>query len=442
MRRRPITEILIILALVIANGVFAGAEIAIVSMRKTRVEQLVAEKRGGAKAIEQLRRDPEQFLAAVQIGITVIGATAAAFGGASLAAAIEPFVSTLPYVGQSADEVSLAAVVVLISFLSLVLGELVPKSLALRSAEPYALLVSRPLVWIARIATPLVWVLTRTSNLVLRFFHDKTSFTESRLSPGELQQLVEEAGRTGALNPAAGEIASRAIDFADLTVAQVMVPRRKVVALPRDAGVPEIQRIILEHGHTRMPVYDGMIDNVVGYVTIRDLTAIFFEKQLFVLEDALRPAMVVPVSIRATDLLSEMRRRKQQFAVVVDELGTFSGIATMEDLVEELVGEIASEHDGDAPVTIIPERTGAALVRGDVPVRDVNRMLGLDLPEGDNWSTIAGLVLELAGRIPREGSRYRTSDGTALEVVAATPRNVRTVRVIPRKPAEAPPPDA
>lgn len=412
---------------------FAGAEIAIVSLRKTRVEQLISEKRAGATAIEQLRRDPEQFLAAVQIGITVIGSTAAAFGGSSLAAIIEPFVSTLPYVEGSADEVSLALVVVLISFLSLVLGELVPKSLALRSAEPYALFVSRPLVWIALVAKPLVWLLTKTSNLFLRLFHDKTSFTESRLSPGEIQQLVEEAGRTGALNPAAGEIASRAIDFADLTVSQVMVPRRKVVALPRDAGVAEIQRIILEHGHTRMPVYDGMIDNVVGYVTIRDLTAIFFEKQLLVLEDALRPAMVVPVSIRATDLLSEMRRRKQQFAVVVDEMGTFSGIATMEDLVEELVGEIASEHDGEAPVTIIPERSGATLVRGDVPVRDVNRSLGLELPEGETWSTIAGLVLELAGRIPKEGARFQAPDGTTLEVVAATPRNVRTVRVVPKR---------
>jgi putative hemolysin len=417
--------------------VFAGAEIAIVSLRKTRIEQLIAEKRGGAAAIEELRRDPEQFLASVQIGITVIGSTAAAFGGASLAATIEPFVAGLPLVGKSAAQVSLGAVVVLISFLSLVLGELVPKSLALRSAEPYALLVSRPLRWIAIVAKPLVWVLTKTSNLVLRLFHDKTSFTESRLSPGELQQLVEEAGRSGALNPAAGEIASRAIDFADLTVAQVMVPRRKVVALPRDASVAEIQRIILEHGHTRMPVYDGLVDNVVGYVTIGDLTAIFFEKQLLVLEDALRPAMVVPLSIRATDLLSEMRRRKQQFAVVVDEMGSFSGIATMEDLVEELVGEIASEHDGEAPVTIIPERSGATLVRGDVPVRDVNRMLDLELPEGETWSTIAGLVLELAGRIPREGTKFTAPDGTTLEVVSATPRNVRSVRVVPRKPVEA-----
>lgn len=373
----------------------------------------------------------------MQIGITVIGSTAAAFGGASLSAALQPYVERLPYVDGSADEVSLAAVVVLISFLSLVLGELVPKSLALRSAEPYALFIARPLVLIARVATPLVWLLTKASNVVLRLFHDSTSFTESRLSPGEIQQLVEEASKSGALNPAAGEIASRAIDFADLSVAQVMVPRRKVVALPRNAGVEEIQRVILEHGHTRMPVYEGMVDNVVGYVTIRDLVAIFFEKNLFVLEDALRPAFVVPASIRATDLLSEMRRRKQQFAVVVDELGTMAGIATMEDLVEELVGEIASEHDGDAPLTILPEASGSVLVRGDVPLRDLNRMLELELPEGDNWSTVAGLVLELAGRIPKEGARFVAPDGTTLEVVAATPRHVRSVRVRPPKRAPA-----
>jgi putative hemolysin len=422
-----------------ANGVFAGAEIAIVSLRRSRIEQLVAEKRGGAEAIERLRKNPEQFLATVQVAITVIGTTAGAFAGTALGDDIQPLVANVPFLGESAVAVSLAVVVVVLSALELVLGELVPKSLALRGAEPYALLVSRPILWLSIAGKPVVWILTVASNLVLRLFRDSTSFTESRLSPGEIQQLLEDASSQGAMNPAAGEIASRAIDFGDLTVGQVMVPRRKVVALPRTAGVEEIQRIILEHGHTRMPVYDGMVDDVVGYVTIRDLFAIFFEKNLFVLEDALRPAFVVPASIRATDLLAEMRRRRQPFAVVVDEMGAMAGIATMEDLVEELVGDIASEHEDEAPATIVKEASGAVIVRGDVPLREVNRLLELELPEGDTWSTVAGLVLELAGRIPKEGARVSAPCGTVLEVVSATPRVVRSVRVLPRKPKTAAP---
>lgn len=419
-----------------ANGVFSGAEIAIVSLRKTRIEELLAEKRSGAEAIKRLRKDPERFLAVIQIGITVIGTAASAFGGASLAASIEPALAEVSFIGKSADEVSLVLVVVLISFLQLVIGELVPKSLGLRSAEPYALLTAGPLVWLSRAGTPLVWLLTKASNLVLRLFGDSTSFSEARLSPGEIQQIVDEAAKVGALDPTAGEIASRAIDFADLTVAQVMVPRNRVVALSRKATEGDIQRAILEHGHERMPVYEGMIDDIVGYVTIRDLMTVFFEKSLLVLEDAIRPAFVVPLTIRATDLLSEMRRRRQQFAVVVDEMGSMSGIATMEDLLEELVGEIASEHDEEAAQTMMREATGATLVRGDMTVRDVNRQLELELPEGENWSTIAGLVLELAGRIPREGAHVKSPDGTTLEVVAATPRAIRSVRILPaaRKP--------
>lgn len=424
---------LVIIALIAANGVFSGAEIAIVSLRKTRIEELLTEKRKGAEAIKRLRKDPERFLASVQIGITVIGTAASAFGGASLSASIEPLLRKVSFIGESADEVSLGLVVVLISFLQLVIGELVPKSLGLRSAEPYALLTAGPLVWLSRAATPLVWILTKASNLLLRLFKDSTSFSEARLSPGEIQQIVDEAAQAGALDVVAGEIASRAIDFADLTVSQVMVPRSRVVALPRNAGEQDIQRAILEHGHERMPVYDGMVDDIVGYVTIRDLMTIFFERSLLVLEDAIRPAFVVPLTIKATDLLSQMRRRRLQMAVVVDEMGSMSGIATMEDLLEELVGEIASEHDQEAPLTLMHEATGTTLVRGDLPVRDVNRQLELELPEGETWSTIAGLVLELAGRIPREGARVKSPDGTTLEVVAATPRAIRTVRIVPAK---------
>lgn len=406
-------------------------------MRKTRIDQLVAEKRGGAAAAKKLRSNPEQFLATVQIGVTVMGTLAGAYGGASLAKQLTPLVKGTPWLAESADKIALALVVGIISYLELVVGELVPKSLALRAADRFSLLVARPMLLLSYLARPLVWFLTASSNVVLRIFGDRTNFTEARLSPGEIQQLVDEATEAGSVDPAAGEIASRAIDFADLTAGHVMVPRQRVVGIPKDATPEQIRQIVIEHGRTRMPVFDDVIDNVIGYVTIRDLMTLFVEAKLLVLEDALRPAFMVPETMRAVDLLGEMRRRRVQLAIVVDELGATSGIVTLEDLVEELVGEIASEHEEQEPEPIQHEKDGIALVRGETPIRDVNRELELELPEGENWSTIAGLVLDLAGRIPPVGSSFETEGGIRLEVVAASPRQVKRVRVIPlAKPPE------
>ncbi len=418
--------------LLIGNGIFSGSEIALVSVRKTRLDQLVAEKRGGAAAAKWLRGNPEQFLATVQIGVTLMGTLAGAYGGASLAKYFVPLARDIPWLQESADELALVAVVIIISYLELVVGELVPKSLALRAADRVSLLVSRPMLVLSWIARPAVWLLTASSNAVLRLFGDRTNFTESRLSPGEIQQLVDEAAEAGSVDPAAGEIASRAIDFAELTAAQVMVPRQRVVGIPRRATPEQIRQIVLEHGRTRMPVFEDLIDNVVGYVTIRDLMAFFVDQQLLVLDDALRPAFMVPETMRAVDLLGEMRGRRVQLAIVVDELGAMSGIVTLEDLVEELVGEITSEHEDLESPAFQREAGGSAIVRGDTPIRDVNREFELELREGETWSTIAGLVLELAGRIPLTGSSYET-DGVTLEVVAATPRQVKRVRIIPKK---------
>jgi putative hemolysin len=414
----------------VANGAFAAAEIAIVSIRKTQIDQLVSSGRGGAIALMRLRKDPETFLATVQIGITVVGTTAGAFGGQALVKYLEPTLSSVPALRQSADEIALGLVVVMLVFLELVVGELVPKSLALRYSESFGLLMSRPLLWMSIAAKPLVWLLTASSNLVLRIVGDKTTFTEARISPGEIQQIVDEATEAGSVHPDVGEIASRAIDFADLLTHDVMVPRQRVVGIPRAATTQQIRDLVLEHGKTRMPVYDEKIDNVVGYVTIRDLMALLVEQQLLVLEDAIRPAFKVRESKRAVDLLSEMRQRRTQLAIVVDDGGAMTGLVTLEDLVEELVGEIADEHEDPKPSPIQKEANGW-VVRGDTPIRDVNRELDVTLPESENWTTLAGLCLELAGRIPVVGARLKTADGVELEIVAASPRQVKRVRVRP-----------
>ncbi len=420
----------IILALVLANGVFAGAEIAIISLRKTRLAQLVDEGRASARAVKRLRDEPERFLATVQVGITVVGSTAAAFGGAALAGRLSPYLERLPPLRAYAQPVALALVVAIVSFLSLVLGELVPKSIGLRASERYALLVARPLLALSELARPLVWVLTAASNLVLRPFGDRTTFSEARLSIEEIEQLVDEAGKAGALDAPTAEIASRALAFRDLTAGDVMVPRSRVVALPRNASQEELRRMLLEEGRSRMPVYDGTLDEIVGYVVAKDLAAMAWERQLIVLEDLVRPVLFVPATAKAVHVLREMQRRRTQIAVVVDEHGGVAGLLTLEDLVEELVGDIVGEQE-QPEALFQPEPGGTTLVRGDAPIRELNRALDLDLPEGEGYTTVAGLCIALAGSVPERGARLHSPDGSQIEVVDASPRVVRLVRLRP-----------
>ena len=362
--------------------------------------------------------------------MTVIGATAAAFGGTTIATRIAPLLGRVAWLAPHAEGVALAIVVALVSFLSLVLGELVPKSVALRASERFALLAGRPLLGLSWLASPLVRLLTGASNAVLAPFGDRTTFTEARLSAEELSQLVEEATRTGALDPKAGEIASRAIDFAGLRASDVMVPRGRIVALPRDASEEELRRVLLEEGHARVPIYDRTLDDITGYLVAREALALVWEKSLVVLDDLIRPALFVPETARAAQVLRDLQARQSHIAIVVDEHGGVAGLVTLEDLVEELVGEILGEAEQAAP-WVVRDASGTAVVRGDAPIREVNRELAIDLQEERRYTTIAGLCIALAGGIPAPGSRLTTSDGSVLEVVEATPRQVRRVRVTP-----------
>ena len=400
------------------------------------MQELADNGSSAARAVLELRDRPERFLATVQIGITVVGATAAAIGGHSSAGKLTPVLEKIPAIAPFADDIALVLVIAAISYLSIVLGELVPKSLALRGAERYALLVGRFLRVLASVARPFVWFLTLSSNLVLKPFGDRTTFTESQHSADELQQLLEKAAKTGSVHPQASEIASRALGLPELSAADVMVPRQEVVMLPRHASPEQIRDILLENTHSRMPVFEGQVDNVVGYISIKDLLAVAWQQRLIILEDLMRPAYFVPETKKAVELLHEMRNKHMSFAIVVDEQGGVSGIITMEDLLEELVGDIFSEHVKNIPEHVKREATGTVLVSGSTPVRDLNRELGIELPEGGEWVTVAGLCIELVERIPNVGERIPLPGGIELEVVEASPRRLETVRL--RLPTPAP----
>jgi len=432
-----LSELIIILALVVVNGVFAGAEIAIVSLRHTRLQQLVEANRVGAKTVAALRAQPERFFATVQVAITVITTTAAAFGGARMAQHIAPLLAPLPLVGRDPEGVALAIIVVFVSFLSLVVGELVPKSLALRRGEWYALIVAKPIAALSRVMAPVVWLLTAISNLILRPFSDRTNFTEARISKEELEQIVDEAAKTGAIHEHASELASRALDFDRLTMSHVMVPRARMGALPIRASMDDIRRFLLEERWSRIPVYDKSLDEILGYVSAKDIVSLAWDGGPVVLSDLVRDVKLFPETVAAIEVLRYMQRERQRIAIAVDEHGVVSGMVTFEDLVEELVGDIFSEHDeGVPPLTREPD--GSALVRGDTPIRDVNRELETELEEPNGVSTIAGLCDHLAGGIPNRNARLAASDRSVLVVLEASARAVKRVRVLPvTKPREA-----
>ncbi len=421
-----LTELLILLALVLANGLFAGAEIALLTAGKAHVQQRAAARDRRARAVIALREQPERFLATVQIGITVISAAAGAFGGARLSRDLAPYLDDV--FGRHAETVAMAVVIASLSFLSLVLGELVPKSLALRYANGYAFLIGRPLLRLARLMRPLVWFLTASSNVVLRLFGDRTSFTEARMSRDELRQLVEDAAKTGSVDPRSSEIAARALELGDVMVAEVMVRREKIVAIRRDALPEEIQRVLLEEGHNRMPVYDGDLDHIVGYIVARDVLALAWERSLIAVADIVRPLFAVPLTAKAGTVLRDMQARRIQIAIVVDEHGGTEGLVTAEDLVEELVGDIFGEDElPEEMLRALPD--GTALVPGWVPIRKVNRAFQTALPIARDSTTIAGLCMALALAVPPAGTRLQAPDGTVLEIVDASPRRVRAVRL-------------
>lgn len=418
---------LVLLALVLLNGVLAGAEIAIVSIRKTRLNELVDGGSSAARAVLRLRQQPEGFLATVQIGITVVSATAGAFGGATFADDLTPILERAELLRPNAHLIAMIIVVVLISYLSLVLGELVPKSLALKASERYALLMGRPLLALSILARPLVKLLTTSSNLVLKSFGDSTTFVEARLSTDELRALVKEATEAGTVHKQAGEIASRALGFSRLTAVDVMIPRRQVTAIPKHASEETLRHALVGHAHSRLIVYEVQLDHVVGYVSSKDILARLWEGRPLELATLIRPVLFVPTVKPAVELLDEMRARHRPFAIVIDEHGGFAGLVAITDLIEELVGEVFTpEHPA-----FRREPDGTVLVEGTVPVRDVNRALGMALPEGQGWKTLAGLVLDRAATIPSSGETVTLTDGTRLEVVDASPHRVRVVRLTP-----------
>jgi putative hemolysin len=419
-------ELGILVLLTLVNGLFAGAEIALVSVRETRLRELAARGDARARAATALRATPEKFFATVQIGVTVITASAALYGGVHLDAPIENALVALG-VGRYAGAVAYVVVVALVSGLSLVLGELVPKSIALRKSERFALLVAPPLLVLATLIKPLVWLVTASANVVLRPLRDRATFTESRLSLSELHQLIDQSVTSGTLSPTTSEIASRALDLVELSIGAMMIPRRVIVVIPHDATPEIVASTLRNKPHARYPVA-GADDALVGYVLARELYERLANDEPLALDKLTRPMLVVTDDTPAANVLRALQARKQQLALVTDAVGSVVGLVTIEDIAEVLLGDILEEHEHIEP-SVRREPTGSFVIRGDTPVRDVEEAIGEKLAKDASVRTIGAVVVDRLGHAPHPGDCVPIGASLEVEVLATAKRRVRQVEI-------------
>lgn len=397
-------EVAIVLLLVLLNGFFAMAELAVVSARRGRLQRMAREGNRGAQAALALAAHPGRFLSAVQIGITLIGILAGAFGGATLAASVERWLARIPVLRDYAEPLAFAGVVIVITYLSLIIGELAPKQLALRNAERVAAITARPLTFLARLASPLVSLLDASTRLVLRLIGARQARAEA-VSEEEIKALIAEGARTGALQPVEQQMLEDVLRMADRPVRAVMTPRRDVMWLDPDEPREQWLREIRNSDFSRILVSRGDIDNVVGMVRKKDLLNLCLDGKPIDLMQVVRQPLVVPDSTSILRTLELFKRQPAHLAIVVDEYGSLEGVVTQTDLLEAITGDLPG-HADEPEATIVPRKDGSYLIDGMTDIDDVRRALDLPtLPEGE-YQTIAGFVLQQLSRIPKSGDSF------------------------------------
>lgn len=419
--------ILLILLLVAINAFFAASEIALISTRRSHLQ--LVRKKGSERQIEALQRlleNPSEFLATIQIGVTMAGFFASATGAISLAQRLGRRLegSALPVLSVLGEEIAVILVTVLISFITLVLGELVPKRVAMAHPERLALISSRIILSLSRVLHPVVVALSASTDFVSRLF-GVTQETASSLSDEELKLFISEQ-RTLPLEER--RLISEVFEFGDTLAYEVMTPRTDMVCIEENATLGEALELSLKSHFSRLPVYREDIDNIVGFVHIKDMLPALREGNLDrPVREIIRPIHFVPATKKVVELLRELQQRRIHMAIVLDEYGGTAGLVTIEDLLEELVGEIRDEHDREAP----PYRKLSDheyLVDASLPIEAVNESLGVAIPESEESETLGGLVMELLGKVPEEGETVRVN-GYEIRVERMRGKRIATVRL-------------
>ena len=402
-----IFQLILVFFLVLMNGFFAAAEIAVIAVRRSNVRQSVEAGSKNARIVQQLQVDVERFLATVQVGMALAGTAASAVGGVAAIELIKPWVEGFqsPALQKASEVISVGLVVLTISYLTLILGELVPKSLALRYPERIALFVARPVEIISKAIAPFIRILTATSRLLLRPF-GKGMGEGTFISEDEIKLMLKEGREKGVFDQTEQELIHSVFEFNDISVKEVMVSRPKIHALQIDTPFQEVLRYVSENKFSRYPVYRSTLNDICGILVFKDILAVLSRQQDVHLKDLLHPVYFVPETMKVSYLLKELQRRRIQMAIVVNEYGSVEGLVTMEDLVEEIVGEIRDEYDGEErPVERLKD--GSLVIDASLSVRDLRNDYGLPIPESSEYETLGGFALSQLQNMPRGGEIIR-----------------------------------
>jgi putative hemolysin len=431
---RVVLDVVIVLIIVSIGGFFSASEMALVSLREGQVRSLGRRGKRGAKAA-RLASDPNRFLSAVQIGVTLATLVAGSFGADTLVGLLHSWLIRHHVSGDVASPLAFGIVTLCITFVSLVLGELAPKRIALQRAMPLALFAAPLLDRIATLARPVVWLLSVSVNVVVTLLGGDPRQGRQAMTEGEIRELVT---GTQTLSGDERRIVGEVFDAGKRQIREVLLPRTEVEFLSAGITVGEAARIAASVPYSRLPVYQGSYDNVVGFVHIRDLLGPSAPEQSTLVDQVVRPIKFLPISKTVLSALSEMRRERAHMAIVADEYGGTAGIVTLEDLVEELVGDIRDEYDtGEAPAKKLPR--GEVEVDGLLNLDEFAEQTSIRLPEGP-YETVAGYVLAALGELPREGDSVRVP-GYAITVTEMDARRIARLRVTPI-PDPAPEPGA
>jgi len=401
---RPFLEIMLVIVLVILNGIFAAGEIAIVSSRKSRIRQMVKEKKGkSADILLEMKENPERFLSAVQIGITLFGTLASAIGGILSVQYIKPILDKIPAVRIFSETISLIIVVVIMTYLFLVIGELVPKYIGINYKERVAIRVAPLFDLTARFFFFFVNFLTASTSLIVKSMNLKKS--EDHIEEGEIKILLEEGRRKGIFDKTEEELIHGVFKFADRSVKDIMVPRPNIYCIDIDESKDKLMKYMVENEFSRYPVYRDNLDNIIGIAYHKDIFKQLWLQESLDFEKLIQKPYFVPDTMNISVLLKGMQQRHQHIAIVLDEYGTTVGIVTLEDIMEEIFGEIMDETDTDNRVERLKD--GTLIIDASYSIRDLNNRLNIELPESPDYETLSGFLLTQLQAIPRGGEIIR-----------------------------------
>ena len=422
-------QAIVILFLILANGFFSGSEIAIITARRGKLDELAKKGNHSASIVNSLKDSPDRFLATIQIGITIISSLASVIGGVAAVEVLKPLFLSIQIetVQKFAELISVGIVVVLISYITLIFGELIPKSLALRYAEELACISAIPINSLSRVASVFVGFLTKSSNFVLKLFGAKGLEERAFISEEEIKYFMKEGREKGIFEETEEALIHGVFEFADTTVKEIMVPKHKFNAIDIGTQPDQILKFIVESGFSRYPVYRDATENIIGILYNKDVFKVMEEKKPLVLRELIRPPYFVPDTVMISRLLRELQRRRIHMAIVVNEHGEVDGLVTIEDILEEIVGEIEDEYDIEKGGLVERLKDGTMIIDASSQLRDLIDV-GLPLEGTEELNTLAGFMYSKLQKIPR-GGEFITHKGYRFTVVDVEGRRIVKVKV-------------